>query len=74
MNLFERVKAILLSPKSEWLVIEREPPDTVGLFKNYVAILAAIPAVASTRRRRSAESRALFSGTPASAPTVSIMA
>ena len=45
MNLVERVKAILLQPKSEWPVIEREPGDTAYLFSNYVAILAAIPPV-----------------------------
>jgi len=47
MNLFERVKAILLQPKSEWSVIEREPGDAGYLFSNYVAILAAIPPVCS---------------------------
>ena len=45
MNLVERVKAILLTPKSEWIVIEHEPGDPAYLFANYVAILAAIPAV-----------------------------
>jgi hypothetical protein len=45
MNLFERVKAILVSPKSEWRVIAREPGDMASLFANYVAILAAIPAI-----------------------------
>jgi hypothetical protein len=45
MNLIERVKAILLTPKTEWPVIAREPNDMVGLFRNYVGILAAIPAV-----------------------------
>jgi hypothetical protein len=45
MDIVERVKAILLTPKSEWLVIERESGDPVFLFMNYVAILAAIPAV-----------------------------
>ena len=45
MNLVERVKAILLQPKSEWLVIEREPGDAGFLFSNYVAILAAIAPV-----------------------------
>jgi hypothetical protein len=45
MDIVERVKAILLTPKSEWLVIEREPGDPGYLFVNYVAILAAIPAV-----------------------------
>jgi dolichyl-phosphate-mannose--protein O-mannosyl transferase len=45
MNLIERVKAIILTPKSEWQVIAGESGDTAYLFKNYVAILAAIPAV-----------------------------
>jgi hypothetical protein len=47
MNLVERVKGILLQPKSEWLVIEREPGDAGYLFPNYVCILAAIPVVCS---------------------------
>ena len=47
MNLVERVKAILLSPKTEWQVIEGEPGDANYLFTNYVAILAAVPAVAA---------------------------
>src|SRR5271169_2143874 len=45
MDIVDRVKSILLTPKSEWLVIEREPGDPTYLFTNYVAILAAIPAV-----------------------------
>jgi Yip1 domain len=45
MNLVERIKGILLQPKSEWPVIEREPGNTGYLFPNYVAIVAAIPAV-----------------------------
>jgi hypothetical protein len=45
MNLVERVKAILLTPKTEWPVIATEPGDPGYLFPNYVAILAAIPAV-----------------------------
>jgi hypothetical protein len=45
MNLVERIKGILLQPKSEWPVIEREPGDAGYLFPNYVAIVAAIPAV-----------------------------
>ncbi len=47
MNLVERVKAILLQPKSEWQVIESEPGDAGYLFPNYVMILAAIPPVAT---------------------------
>jgi len=45
MNLVERVKAIILTPKTEWPVIAGEPGDAAYLFSNYVAILAAIPAV-----------------------------
>ena len=47
MNVVERVKAILLQPKSEWPVIEREPGDAGTLFPNYVCIVAAIPPVCS---------------------------
>jgi hypothetical protein len=47
MNLVERVKGIILSPRTEWPVIEREPGGVAHLFPNYVAILAAIPAVAA---------------------------
>jgi hypothetical protein len=45
MNLVERVKAIILTPKTEWPVIAGESGDVGYLFGNYVAILAAIPAV-----------------------------
>jgi len=45
MNLVERVKNIILTPKTEWPVIAGEPGDVGFLFGNYVAILAAIPAV-----------------------------
>ena len=45
MNLVERVKGIILSPKTEWPVVAGESGDTSYLFSNYVAILAAIPAV-----------------------------
>jgi hypothetical protein len=45
MTLIDRVKNIIVSPKTEWPAIDREPGDTAFLFKNYVAILAAIPAI-----------------------------
>jgi hypothetical protein len=45
-NLVARVKAILLTPQTEWLVIERESGDVWSLFTQYVAILALIPAAA----------------------------
>jgi hypothetical protein len=46
-KLIERVKNILLTPKTEWPVIATEPATTGGLYKDYVLILAAISAVAS---------------------------
>jgi len=45
MNLVERMKGILLQPKSEWPAIEGEPGTAGYLFPNYVMIVAAIPAV-----------------------------
>ena len=45
MNLQTRVKNILLQPASEWPLIAAEPADVMGLYRNYIAILAAIPAV-----------------------------
>ncbi|MES1155175.1 MAG: Yip1 family protein [Pseudorhodoplanes sp.] len=46
MNIVERVKNILLSPDTEWPVIENESGEPRPLFLNYVAILAVIPAIA----------------------------
>jgi hypothetical protein len=46
MNLIQRVQDILLKPKDTWPVIDQEPGDIPTLYKSYVAILAAIPAVA----------------------------
>jgi len=42
-KLIARVKNILLTPKTEWPVIAAEPDTVVGLYKNYIMILAAIP-------------------------------
>jgi len=47
MDIVERVKAILLKPAETWPVIEQEPTDTGRIYKEYLLILAAIPAVAS---------------------------
>jgi hypothetical protein len=46
-SLIERVKDILLTPKTEWGVIDAEPATVSGLFTGYVMILAAIGPVAS---------------------------
>ena len=45
-KLIARVQAILLTPKTEWPVIAAEPETVAGLYKKYILILAAIPAVA----------------------------
>lgn len=45
-KLIERVKAIVLTPKTEWEKIAVETTDTKSLFLNYAMILAAIPAIA----------------------------
>ena len=46
VKLVERVKALLLTPRPEWQVIEQEPDTLSDLLIRYVAILAAIPEVA----------------------------
>jgi Yip1-like protein len=43
-SLVDRVKAILLEPRSEWTVIANESA-TIGSLYRYAAILAAIPAI-----------------------------
>ena len=47
MNLVERVQAILLKPKETWPVIAQDGGDVASIYKNYLVILAAIPAVAA---------------------------
>lgn len=46
MNLIERVKRILLSPKSEWEVIDAEQTTPAQLYTGYIAPLAAIGPIA----------------------------
>jgi hypothetical protein len=46
MELINRIKAILLTPRMEWPVIAREKSDPAALLIRYVAILALIPALA----------------------------
>jgi hypothetical protein len=46
-NLITRVINILTKPQQEWHVIERESTSVADLYIKYIAILAAIPAVAS---------------------------
>jgi hypothetical protein len=46
MDLVARVKGILLSPKSEWGVIDTESTTVNALYSGYIIPLAAIPAIA----------------------------
>lgn len=46
-SLITRVKNIILTPSTEWDVIEKEPAEIGGLYKNYILILAAIGPVAA---------------------------
>jgi len=47
MNLIDRVKNILITPKTEWEVIKNEQTTTSDLFTKYVLILALIPVIAT---------------------------
>jgi hypothetical protein len=47
MTLLEQVKAIMLTPHTAWPQIEQDKRHPSVLFVNYVAVLAAIPEVAS---------------------------
>jgi hypothetical protein len=46
MNLVERAKRILLTPKTEWEVIDAEPATVGGLYTGYIMPLAAIGPIA----------------------------
>jgi hypothetical protein len=47
MNLVERAKNIIMTPKTEWSVIAAEEPNAMQILTGYVIPLALIPAVAS---------------------------
>ena len=47
MNIVERAKNILLTPKAEWQKIDGETHTVPELYTTYIMILAAIPAVAT---------------------------
>jgi Yip1-like protein len=46
MGLVDRVKNILLTPRTEWTAIESESATLASLYTGYVIPLAAIPAIA----------------------------
>ena len=45
MNVIERAKGILLQPKETWPVIDAEPATVGSIYKDWLVIMAAIPAV-----------------------------
>jgi hypothetical protein len=47
MKIFDRVKNILVAPKTEWPLIEAENTPHVKVLTGYVLLLALIPAVAT---------------------------
>jgi hypothetical protein len=47
MNLVERAKNILITPKTEWEVIKNEESTAADLFTKYAMILALIPVIAT---------------------------
>ncbi len=47
MNLIERAKNILLTPKTEWDAVNNETPDTTKILTTYVIPLVAVGAVAA---------------------------
>jgi Yip1 domain len=47
MNLVDRAKNIILTPKTEWPVIASETPNTQQILVTYILPLALIPAIAN---------------------------
>ena len=47
MPLIQRVRDILLRPRETWPVIATEQADAASLYRRHVAILAAVPAIAT---------------------------
>ena len=47
MKLIDRIKNMLLNPKTEWEIIESEETDPKTLTLTYLLPLALIPAIAS---------------------------
>ena len=45
MDIVARVQSIILNPKEEWVRIKAEPTTVRDLFRSYIMILAAVPAV-----------------------------
>ncbi|MDQ0473545.1 Yip1 family protein [Labrys wisconsinensis] len=46
MDIVGRAKAILMTPKAEWPVIDAEPTSVQTIYRDYLVYVAAVPAVA----------------------------
>ncbi len=46
MSLVDRAKNIVLTPKSEWIAIDREPSTIRDIYSGYVVPLALVPVIA----------------------------
>ncbi len=46
MNLFDRAKNIIISPKNEWEVVANEEPNTQQIIVGYVFPMALVPTIA----------------------------
>lgn len=46
MDIVTRVKGILLTPKTEWVVVEGEQTTVEDIYRNYLVYIAAVPAIA----------------------------
>ncbi|HEX2652380.1 MAG TPA: Yip1 family protein [Xanthobacteraceae bacterium] len=44
-RVFKRVKGIIVQPRAEWQIIDGEASAPVDLYRGYIAILAAVPAI-----------------------------
>jgi hypothetical protein len=45
MNVIERAKNMLLQPTQTWAVVDAEPASVASIYKDWLVIMAAIPAV-----------------------------
>ena len=46
MDVVKRLRGLLVDPRREWTAIAAEPADVVWTYRNFIAIVAAIPSAA----------------------------
>ena len=62
-KLVARVQAILTTPKTEWPSIASEPASVANLYKQYILVLAAVPAVVGFVKQSVIGTTVPFAGT-----------